>query len=429
MLPELGDAGRARRRGAARCCCTAPSTRRWSMPLAPACGAVVVDDLHFADDASIEFLQALVQSDALAALHWGFAQRPAEAGAAARADARARSRKPARVETVALQPLDLAQLAALIESLGLPELDVERLAPALLQAHRRQLDVRARDAEGSGPLRPGGDARRGRRGCRSRSASARWSSAAWRSCRARRCAWRASPRSPAPDFSAELAAAVLEAHPLDIAEPWRELETAQVLRDGAFAHDLIFEATRESVPRADRPAAAPAHRRAPAGARGAARAASRRTGPARPNGALAGEAYAAAARRARRGLAAHATRSSAGAAPARPSTRPARRTLAFDARCESIHALIVVHGVTHAQHGRSTRCSRRRDSDAQRAAALTAKATAALMAADHPAGIAAAVQAARAGARLRLAVAGLRRGAAARGRPGAGRPRRSRRWR
>ncbi len=49
-------------------------------------------------------------------------------------------------------------------------------------------------------------------------------------------------------FSAELAATVLELHPLDIAEPWRELEAAQVIRDGAFAHDLIFEATRASVP-------------------------------------------------------------------------------------------------------------------------------------------------------------------------------------
>src|SRR5678816_3137333 len=50
------------------------------------------------------------------------------------------------------------------------------------------------------------------------------------------------------EFSAELAVDVLETHPLDIAEPWRELETAQVLRDGGFAHDLIFESTRASVP-------------------------------------------------------------------------------------------------------------------------------------------------------------------------------------
>jgi tetratricopeptide (TPR) repeat protein len=50
------------------------------------------------------------------------------------------------------------------------------------------------------------------------------------------------------DFSAELAATVLGRHALDIADAWRELEAAQVIRDSAFAHDLIFEATLRSVP-------------------------------------------------------------------------------------------------------------------------------------------------------------------------------------
>ena len=38
-----------------------------------------------------------------------------------------------------------------------------------------------------------------------------------------------------------------------IAEPWRELEAAQVFRDGAFAHDLIFEAARASGARSQVP--------------------------------------------------------------------------------------------------------------------------------------------------------------------------------
>ena len=37
-------------------------------------------------------------------------------------------------------------------------------------------------------------------------------------------------------------------HALDLAEPWRELEAAQIVRDNAFAHDLIFEATMRSIP-------------------------------------------------------------------------------------------------------------------------------------------------------------------------------------
>jgi hypothetical protein len=123
--------------------------------------AVVVDDLHFADDASIEFVQALAQSDALACAALGLRAAPRRGRRAARQDARG-ARGAGRIETIALQPLELAQLALLIETLGLPELDVERLAPGAPEAHRRQFDVRARDPEGSRPLRPGRDARRGR---------------------------------------------------------------------------------------------------------------------------------------------------------------------------------------------------------------------------------------------------------------------------
>ena len=49
------------------------------------------------------------------------------------------------------------------------------------------------------------------------------------------------PRVAAPDFGIELAARVLGVRTLDLADPWAELEAAQVLRDGAFAHDLIYE--------------------------------------------------------------------------------------------------------------------------------------------------------------------------------------------
>ena len=67
---------------------------------------------------------------------------------------------------------------------------------------------------------------------------------------------------------------------------------------------------------------------------------------------------------------------------------------AFEARCDSVHAVIVVQGVTRAHAVIDALLASAR-SDAQRAAALTAKATAALMAADHATGIAAAMQAAQ----------------------------------
>ena len=73
-----------------------------------------------------------------------------------------------------------------------------------------------------------------------------------------RCAWRAVRRSRGRTFSATLAARVLEVNPLDLADAWHELEAAQVMRDGAFAHDLIFEAARASVPE---PIARALHRR------------------------------------------------------------------------------------------------------------------------------------------------------------------------
>ena len=40
--------------------------------------ALALDDLHFADDASLEMLVVLLHGDALPGLAWAFAQRPSE---------------------------------------------------------------------------------------------------------------------------------------------------------------------------------------------------------------------------------------------------------------------------------------------------------------------------------------------------------------
>ena len=50
------------------------------------------------------------------------------------------------------------------------------------------------------------------------------------------------------DFSIELAESVLDTRALALADAWRELEAAQVLRGNAFAHDLVHEATLAGVP-------------------------------------------------------------------------------------------------------------------------------------------------------------------------------------
>ena len=43
------------------------------------------------------------------------------------------------------------------------------------------------------------------------------------------------------DFTLDVAAALLETEPLQLVAPWRELETAQVVRGTGFSHDLLGE--------------------------------------------------------------------------------------------------------------------------------------------------------------------------------------------
>jgi tetratricopeptide (TPR) repeat protein len=51
------------------------------------------------------------------------------------------------------------------------------------------------------------------------------------------------------DFSLALAEEVTGRSALHLADPWAELESAHVLRDSAFAHDLVLEAALRGVPR------------------------------------------------------------------------------------------------------------------------------------------------------------------------------------
>jgi DNA-binding SARP family transcriptional activator/tetratricopeptide (TPR) repeat protein len=349
--------------------------------------AVIVDDLHFADDASVEILQSLTQSDTLRALSWGFAQRPADAGSATAA-LRAALEEARQLATVTLRPLNLAQVSELIESLALPDLDAQRLAPALLKhtggnpmfALETLKDLLLSGAPATAERLPNPTtvaALVERR-------LAQLSPAALKLARVAALA--------GTSFTAALAAAVLDLHPLDIAEPWRELEAAQVIRDDAFAHDLIFEATRASVPE---PIARLLHRRI---------AEQLQAGDALPASIA---PHWAGAQDWARAAAAHvrAARQAQGASQRGHEVEHWQQARAcfdragdsdgsFDARCESIQALIVVHGVANADAVIDALLVDAR-TDRQRVAALTARASAALMAADHQAGIAAALEAGR----------------------------------
>lgn len=216
--------------------------------------AVALDDLHFADSASLEMAQHLAS---VRGLRWLAAFRGAEIGPAAQAlVATLITRLGA--EPLVLQPLTSVQVAELLNSLGLADVgasdaaDASDFANALhqrtggnplflletLKAWLLQRESNLACTRGPGSLAqlpPSASALRlieRRIGLLSREAM-----------RLARCAAVAGQ-----DFSVTLAAQVLDVNPLDLADAWAELEAAQVLRDGAFAHDLIFEAACASVP-------------------------------------------------------------------------------------------------------------------------------------------------------------------------------------
>lgn len=209
---------------------------------------LLVDDLHFADAASLEGLRALVDADNLlgrpAPLPWVLAQRPAElvpespAGLQPLLELTGLARVP-------LQPLGAGGLRGLLESLALPGLDSDALVPMLLRRTGgnplfvletlRDLLVRGADPADARALgRPETVERLIERRLQALSADA--------------LALARVAAVAGGDFSVPLAEAVMGASALRLADAWRELESAQLLRDLRFAHDLAHEVTLRTLP-------------------------------------------------------------------------------------------------------------------------------------------------------------------------------------
>lgn len=235
LLPELGEAEPIR---------SDAERARFYNAVAAALAAqretlhgVIVDDLHYADDASVELMQYLLGA---VELGWVFAARPAELGQAAQS---LLERVRERANTIELAPLTEAAIAELVESLALPGIDAARVAPQLLrQTGGNPLflleTLKSWLAQGAAP-----EVRLPAPGSVGALIERRIGRLSPEAIRLARCAAIAGQ-----DFSVELAAHVLGVRPLDLADAWAELEHAQVFRDGAFAHDLIAEAARASVP-------------------------------------------------------------------------------------------------------------------------------------------------------------------------------------
>ncbi|MBX3620034.1 MAG: AAA family ATPase [Rhizobacter sp.] len=226
---------------------------RWLLTLAHAdaaagVAAIAIDDLHFADAASVELATRWLGTRSLPSLILGL--RPAD-GVPALAALQDAAAELTDCERIVLAPLTEQQVATLVDSLGIEGVTGASLAAPLVRHTGGNPQfvletLRTLLAEGG----VAGLAKLPRSGTLPVPASVgavierrlkRLSPAALKLARFAAVAGR--------DFDATLAATVLGGDVLDLADPWAELEAAQVLGERGFAHDLVGETVRTGLPR------------------------------------------------------------------------------------------------------------------------------------------------------------------------------------
>lgn len=340
---------------------------------------VALDDLHFADAASVELLPVLVTSGLRLALAVRGAEVPAAFAAWQGAEA------GIDLVEVPLPPLTEADVRQLLDTLALDGIDAAALAGPLARHTGgnpyfvlETLGTLVTQADTSGaalPTAPSVGALIERR-------LAQLSAAALRLARVAALA--------GADFSAALAAHVLQTHPLDLSEAWTELERAQVLRGDGFVHDLVRDVAARAVP-------APIGQLLHRGIAGYLEAQGAPPARTAQHYAEAGQWQQAASFHLRAAEAARRASRRAEEVEQRESAcacfdRAGDPDAAFEARCASIESLLIVRGVDRAQAVIEGMLAVAR-TDTQRAAALIARANASLMAADHITGVACAREA------------------------------------
>ncbi len=235
VMPELAEAGAVFSAGSMHL--LQHAIGEW-LAQTPGLAGLVLDDLHFADDASVEMLQSLLADAAPGSPRWVLAFRGAEATGPVRAlrDSLAES---ARLAIVEVAPLDEGALALLVDQLAMG------WSGAVVAGPLRQ-------RTGGNPL------------FLLETLKEAWiePTAGWpRPESVERLLDRRVARLGAPalalarvaaiagvDFDIALAAKVLETTALQLADSLNELATAQVLCDTHFMHDLVFDAVLRSVP-------------------------------------------------------------------------------------------------------------------------------------------------------------------------------------
>ncbi|WP_374568315.1 AAA family ATPase [Ideonella sp.] len=218
---------------------------------APGFAGLLVDDLQWADDASIDWLRDWILRSPLADAHapaprWALASRPAVEGSALAA-LRQELIAHARLRPLPLAPLDETALAELVDSLALPGLSGSAAGAALRQhTGGNPMFLLETLKQAWAEQRLGGDVGDW---LRARPSNVR-AVIAERLARlpAGALALARVASVAGVDFDVELAAAVLGQPVMALADDWQALEAAQVLSDQAFAHDLVFEAVRDGVP-------------------------------------------------------------------------------------------------------------------------------------------------------------------------------------
>jgi DNA-binding SARP family transcriptional activator len=202
---------------------------------------VVLDDLQFADDASVDAWHEALARPAPAALRLGFASRGAGAAALERIE---RLQQRSDLITIALTPLGPQQTQGLVESLGLADTDVASVAAALLQRI------------GGNPLHLLETIRHaleqhGRLVADRLDTPAQVLDLLEQRLTALSAEGLLIVRIAAiagSDFSAELAQAVSRRDVLELADAWAALERQGILDARGFAHDLMLEAAARLLP-------------------------------------------------------------------------------------------------------------------------------------------------------------------------------------